>query len=188
MRCTELFSGLQSQWLSRPSADGCGATRSRSTIGLTLGGSAAYPLPGTPANGIHVWNFKTHTGSILAGCEGCYWPAWSPNGKWLMVLRPNGNLMRYSPITKTWTEFGDIHTSFNWWTWSRDSKFIYYTANEGIYRIPLGTGKSELFASFKDIKLPANDTVGIISMTPDNMPAIMSDTSVQQIYSLEWKK
>src|SRR5207249_8995259 len=148
-----------------------------------------YPLPGTPAKGIHVWNFKTHTGSILAGCEGCYWPAWSPNGKWLMVLRPNSNsFMRYSPVTKTWTEFGDIHTSFNWWVWSRDSKFIYYTANEGIYRIPLSTGKSEFFASFKDIKLPANDTVGIISMTPNNMPAIMSDTSVQQIYSLEWKK
>jgi hypothetical protein len=31
MRCTELFSGLQSQLLSRPSADGCSATRSRNT-------------------------------------------------------------------------------------------------------------------------------------------------------------
>ena len=145
-----------------------------------------YTLPGTPAKGIHVWNFKTHTGSIMTGCEGCYWPLWSPDGKSLMALRPNDSFVRYSQITKTWTEFAQIHASFNWWVWSRDSKFIYYTTNDGIYRIPISNGKSEFFASFKDVKVPAN--IGIISMTPGNTPAIMSDASVQQIYSLEWKK
>jgi len=66
--------------------------------------------------------------------------------------------------------------------------FSLMPGNEGIYRIPLSTGKSEFFASFKGVKLPSYDSVGIISMTPENMLAIMSDTSVQQIYSLEWKK
>jgi len=47
---------------------------------------------------------------------------------------------------------------------------------------------SEFFASFKDVKLPTNGAARIISMTPNDMPALMSDTSVQQIYSLEWKK
>ena len=151
-----------------------------------------YPLPGTPAKGVHVWNFKTHTGSIMTGCDGCYWPSWSPDGKWLMALRPNDNssdsFVRYSEVAKAWTEFAHIQTSFNWWVWSRDNRSIYYTTNDGIYRIPLSTAKSEFYASFRDVKLPASDAAGIISMTPDNTPATMSDASVQQIYRLEWKK
>ena len=150
-----------------------------------------YPLPGTPAKGVHVWNFKTRTGSVMTGCNGCYWPLWSPNGQWLMALRPNDNssdsFVRYSPVTKKWTEFAHIQTSFNWWVWSRDSKFIYYTTNDGIYRISLSTAKLEFYATFRDIKLPTS-VAGIISMTPDNTPATMSDASVQQVYRLEWKK
>ena len=96
--------------------------------------------------------------------------------------------MLYSPVTKSWTEFGGSPKPFNWWVWSRDSRSIYYTAKDGIYRIPLSTRKSQFFAPFTDVKLPTDDAVRIISMTPDNMPAIMSDVSVEQIYSLEWKK
>ena len=148
-----------------------------------------YPLPGTVAKGIHVWNFRTHTGSILPGSEGYYWPAWSPDGRWLIAVHPSPNrFMLYSPVTKAWTDFGESPKSSNWWVWSRDSKSIYYTASDGIYRIPLSKGKSEFFADFKGVKHPTNGTARIISMTPNDMPAIMSDASVQQIYSLEWKK
>jgi hypothetical protein len=93
--------------------------------------------------------------------------------------------MLYSPITKTWREFGESPNPSNWWVWSRDSKSIYYTASDGIYRISLSTDKSEFFVAYKDVK-PHPDRV--ISMTPDDRPAIMSDASVQQIYALEWKK
>jgi hypothetical protein len=96
--------------------------------------------------------------------------------------------MLYSPVTKAWKDFGESPKEFNWWVWSRDSKSIYYTASDSIYRIPLSTGKSEFFASFKDVKVPTNDSARVISMTPNDTPAIMSDTSVQQIYALEWQK
>ena len=145
-----------------------------------------YPNPGTSAKGIHVWNFRTHTGSILPGSEGYHSPAWSPDGKWLIAVHDSPNhFMLYSPVAKAWTDFGENPKDSNWWVWSRDSKSIYYTASDGIYRIPLSTGKSEFFASFKNVKVMPER---VISMTPNDMPAVMSDASVQQIYSLEWKK
>jgi len=145
-----------------------------------------YPNPGTSAKGIHVWNFTTRTESILPASEGYYWPAWSPDGRWLIAVHPSpSRFMLYSPITKTWREFGESRTPSSWWVWSRDSKSIYYTASDGIYRTSLSTGKSELFVAFKDVK-PHPDRV--ISMTPDDRPAIMSDASVQQIYALEWNR
>ena len=151
-----------------------------------------YPLPGLVPKGIHTWSFKTHTGSILPESATYYWPSWSPDGKWLVAVAANPKrFMLYSPATQHWRELAEWGGSSGWWVWSHDSKAIYQLdyepQNKRVLRIPLATGRAEVFASLEGVKLTVNAGVEL-SVTADNMPAIISDNSVQQIYSLDWKK
>ena len=159
------------------------------------GESVAYgefPFRGTTPNGIHIWNFKSHSGSILPASEGYYWPSWSQDGKWLAAFAPNPTrFVLYSPTTKKWQEWAKQEHFVDSWAWSSDSNFIYVlvtnSSGTGIYRIPISTGKWELFASLTGVRVINRESL-FVSVTPDNMPAVMSNTSVTQIYQLEWNK
>ena len=151
-----------------------------------------YPLPGLVPKGIHTWSFKTHTGSILPESATYYWPSWSPDGKWLVAVAANPErFMLYSPATQHWRELAKWGGSSDWWVWSHDSKAIYQfdreQQNNRVLRIPLATGRAEVFATLEGVKITFNMGEEL-SVTADNMPTIMSDNSVQQIYSLDWKK
>ena len=151
-----------------------------------------YPLPGLVPKGIHTWSFKTHTGSTLPESATYYWPSWSPDGRWLVAVAANPKrFMLYSPATQHWRELAEWGGSSGWWVWSHDSKAIYQLdrepQNNRVLRIPLATGRAEVFATLEGVKITVNTGVEL-NVTADNMPAIISDNSVQQIYSLDWKK
>ena len=146
-----------------------------------------FPFPGQKIKGIKVLDLATRQVSIMPGSEGLYVPSWSPDGKYMVAVAQNpSRMMLYSASSKTWKEIRRFDTPWGYWVWLQDSKGIYISAPSGIYRIGIPDGKMERVASLDGLNLSGQDL--FLSLTADGQPAMMSDTSVVQIYSLEWKK
>jgi hypothetical protein len=56
----------------------------------------------------------------------------------------------------------------------------------GVYRLNIADGKWTLVALFTGLSLSSSPFENFLSLTSDGRPAMMSDTSVVQIYSLRW--
>ena len=151
-----------------------------------------FPLPGQEKKGIMMLDLATRKVSNMAGSEGFLVPSWSPDGKYLVAAADNPDrMMLYSTQSGTWKELRRLEMSWGYWVWSRDSKSTYmasWGADPGIYRLTIPDGKLEKVTALKGIKFdPDNDVrEGFISLTADGLPAVLSDTSVVQIYSLKW--
>ena len=56
-----------------------------------------------------------------------------------------------------------------------------------VYRLAITDSKWERLGKFDGLNFPGSDELeGFLSLTADDQPAIMSDTSVVQIYSAKW--
>jgi tricorn protease-like protein len=146
-----------------------------------------FPYPGQKIEGIKILDLATRQVSLMPGSEGLYLPSWSPDGQYMVAIAQNpSRLMLYSAASKSWKELKRFDSPWGYWVWSRDSKGIYISAPKGIYLIAIPDGKMELVAPLDGLNLRGEDL--FVSLTADGRPAMMSDTSVVQIYSLEWKK
>lgn len=56
----------------------------------------------------------------------------------------------------------------------------------GVYRLNIADGKWTLIATFNGLRLSSDGPQNQLSITPDGQVAMMSDTSVVQIYSMRW--
>ena len=59
-------------------------------------------------------------------------------------------------------------------------------SDPGIYQLTIGTGKWKLAAKFDGLTVDLDGWEGFPSITADGQLAMMSDTSVVQIYSAKW--
>jgi eukaryotic-like serine/threonine-protein kinase len=150
-----------------------------------------FPFPGQKIKGIEVFDLATRKLSLMPGSEGFYVPSWAPDGRYMVALAQNpSRMMLYSAQTRTWKELKRFDTPWGYWVWSGDSKFLYFAMTHdqpGIYRLTIPDGKWERVATFDGLNVNP-DFEPFLSLTADDQPALMSDTSVVQIYSLEWNK
>jgi hypothetical protein len=56
----------------------------------------------------------------------------------------------------------------------------------GIYRLNIADAKWTLVATFNGLSVSSDGTENLLSITPDGRVAMMSDTSVVQIYAMRW--
>jgi WD40 repeat protein len=116
-------------------------------------------------------------------------PRWSPDGKFLVAESLDSrNLMTYEFRTQTWTRLAVTgNEMIGYSSWSSDSKFVYYnTYSNGagkILRVSVRTRQPEMVVALKD--LDEADTMGrFFTLTPDDRPVVVRDTSIAEIYSL----
>ena len=155
-----------------------------------------YPTPGLPLKGIQILDLATRKISIMKGSESFYVPSWSPNGKYLVAIAQNPfRMMLYSTSSDRWKELKSFDSPWGYWIWSNDSSSIYIamkTATQsdkaGIYRLTIPDGKWTLAMTFNGLNVSPDGTEGIPSLTADGQLAMMSDTSVVQIYSSKWTR
>jgi dipeptidyl aminopeptidase/acylaminoacyl peptidase len=150
-----------------------------------------YPLPGEKLEGIKVLDLATRKISIMPGSEGFYVPSWSPDGKYMVASAQNpSRVVLYSAQSGTWKDLKKFELPGGMYLWSSDSKSIYMavtSGDTGVYRLTIPDGKWELTAKFDGLNI--NDQLlNFLSLTADGRPALMSDTSVVQIYSAKWTK
>jgi Tol biopolymer transport system component len=151
------------------------------------------PTPGH-FTGIKVLDLASKKVSVWPGSPGIYVPSWSPDGKYMVAIaNPPKRMVVYSRETKTWRTLKQFGADWGFWRWSGDSKSILMAKiaaepgeQPGIYRLNIADGKWTLVALFNGLSVSSSPFENFLSITSDGRPAMMSDTSVVQIYSLRW--
>ncbi len=151
-----------------------------------------FPRSGQELPGVKVLDLATRKVSIMPGSEGFYVPAWSPDGKYMVAMAQNpSRMMLYSTQSGTWKELKKFELPWGYYVWSSDSKSLYMavtTEQSGLYRLSIADGKWDLIAKLDGLNFGSDELEGFLSLTADGQPAIMSDTSVVQVYSSKWNK
>ena len=75
--------------------------------------------------------------------------------------------------------------------WSRDGRHIYsarlYGADPGLYRVGVADGKLERVTTLDPRILNWSTVDKWAGLAPDDSPLVLRDTSVEEIYELEWQ-
>jgi Tol biopolymer transport system component len=151
------------------------------------------PTPGH-YTGVKVLDLASKKVSVWPGSPGIYIPSWSPDGKYMVAIaNPPKRMVVYTRETKTWRTLKQCGADWGFWRWSGDSKSILMAKiaaepgeQPGVYRLNIADGKWTLVALFNGMSVSSSPFENYLSITSDGRPAMMSDTSVVQIYSLRW--
>ena len=154
---------------------------------------ALNDFPTSGGQKIKILDLATRKVSIMPGSEGFYVPSWSPDGKYMVAMANNpSRMVLYSAASKTWKDLLTFKSPWGYWVWANDSKSLYFAVRgaepegqSGMYRLTVD-GKLDLVAKYDGLTVSLNGWEGFPSLTSDGRMAMMSDTSVVQIYSLRW--
>jgi len=140
---------------------------------------------------VHLFDLRTHQISTLPGSEG-YWSArWSPDGRYIAALGLASQLVLFDFTTNKWVEL--LKATVGYPNWSRDGKWIYSNliseSPGAVIRIRIKDRKVERVASMKDLQ---GSPTGFwdawwSGLAPDDSLLVLRDTSVQEIYALDWE-
>ncbi len=152
-----------------------------------------YPKPGQP-RAIKVLDLATRKVSIMPGSEGYYVGEWSPDGKYMIAVAQNpSRLVLYTAKSGTWRDIRKFDGAWGWCVWSSDSKSVYVqmpTAAPGVepgfYRLGIPDGSWKLTNTLDGLAAGSDNQEIFFALTADGRLAMMSDTSVVQIYYAKW--
>jgi Tol biopolymer transport system component/DNA-binding winged helix-turn-helix (wHTH) protein len=155
--------------------------------GNSLAFAPLFWLEGSTA--IHVLDLKTGQVSALPGSEGFFSARWSPDGRHIAALRANSQtLMLLDVQTQRWEELAKSAAYPNW---SRDGRYIYfgdpYTNEAALYRVRINDRKVEKLATLNPRFLMWASAGKWTGLAPDDSPLVLRDTSVEEIYALDWE-
>ena len=152
-----------------------------------------YPNPGQP-RAIKVLDLATRKISIMPGSEGYYVGEWSPDGKYMIAVAQNpSRLVLYTAKSGAWRDIRKFEGAWGWCVWSNDSKSVYVqmpTAAPGVepgfYRLGIPDGSWKLINTLDGLAVSSDSLELFFALTSDGRLAMMSDTSVVQIYYAKW--
>ena len=153
---------------------------------IVYGRSSEYMAEDSTPKSIQMLDLTTRLVSTVPGSEGLFSPRWSPDGRYLIAMPlDQRKLMLFDIASKKWTEMAN--GTFNNPVWSKDGKYIYYQSyDEGspIRRMPVGGGRVEEIADFRDLQPGA--TVGYWGIASEDAPIASFHFLTADIYSVEW--
>ena len=135
---------------------------------------------------IYILDFKTRRVSQVEGSEGLFSPRWSPDGKYLMAMKPDSTaILLYSFHLQKWTTIARGLLSYA--AWSRNSKYIYALDFHlpGVtrwVRIRVGDGSVETVADVGNIRQISSGWTGLGA---DESPIVGREIGTEEIYALE---
>jgi serine/threonine protein kinase len=140
---------------------------------------------------IYVLDLKTRTPRKLPGSDGLYSPRWSPDGRYLAAIPLDSlKLMLFDFTTQKWTELANLFVAYP--TWSRDSRSLYFDGildnQESFFRLEINDGKLERIFNLKGFQAVGGAFGNWSGLAPDESPLVVRDTSIQEIYALDWDR
>ena len=141
-------------------------------------GSAVYTL-----------DLKTRKATKLPGSDGLYSPRWSPDGRSIAAITLDSlKLKLFDLATQQWTELANVFVAYP--TWSRDGRYLYFNGiqdnTEGYYRVQVSDHKLERLFSLKGFQAAGGAFGNWSGLGPDDLPLLVRDASIQEIYALDW--
>jgi serine/threonine protein kinase len=152
-----------------------------------------YPNPGQP-RAIKLLDLATRKISIMPGSEGYYVGEWSPDGQYMVAVAQNpSRLVLYTVKSGTWKDLKKFDVPWGWFIWSDDSKSLYVNlmgsapgTEPGFYRLGIPDGAWKLTNTLDGLTVSSDNGEIFFALTSDGRLAMMSDTSVVQIYYAKW--
>ena len=133
--------------------------------------------------------------SLLPGSERLNAPRWSPDGRYVAATALSQNKWRSPGVvifdfaTHAWTGLEDDPIDNKWW--SADGNYFYfdkYVNNDpAIFRLRISDRRIERVAGLKDIRRSPGIMGWWMGLMPDGSPMVLRDTSIQEVYALDWK-
>jgi serine/threonine protein kinase len=138
---------------------------------------------------IYTLDLQTRKATKLPGSDGLYSPRWSPDGRSIAAITLDSlNLKLFDLATQQWTELANIFVAYP--TWSRDGRYLYFNGiqnnTEGYYRVQVSDHKLERLFSMKGFQAAGGAFGNWSGLGPDDLPLLVRDASIQEIYSLDW--
>jgi eukaryotic-like serine/threonine-protein kinase len=139
---------------------------------------------------VYVLDLSTRNVSKLPGSDGLYSPRWSPDGRYIAAIPLDSlKLMLFDLTTQKWTELARIFVAYP--TWSRDGHHLYFDGilnnQEGYYRVQVSGGKLERIFSMQGFQAAGGPFGNWSGIAPDESPLLVRDSSIQELYALDWE-
>ncbi len=141
---------------------------------------------GTGKEVIHLCDLSTRQVSVLPGSQGLWTSRWSPDGRYIAAVTVDRSqrLKLYDTQTRSWQDLGPDHVENP--LWSHDGKYVYFgresNKTEGVFRIRVSDGTYERVAQFGNLRLVDDGWNGL---TEDDLPLVLRDAGIQEIYALD---
>jgi eukaryotic-like serine/threonine-protein kinase len=139
---------------------------------------------------VYVLDLKTRKVSKLPGSDGLYSPRWSPDGRYIAAIPLDSlKLMLFDLTSEKWTELARLFVAYP--TWSRDARYLYFDGildnQEGYYRVQVSDRKLERIFSMQGFQAAGGAFGNWSGITLDESPLLVRDSSIQEIYTLDWE-
>jgi serine/threonine protein kinase/Tol biopolymer transport system component len=148
--------------------------------------------PGTKAPVLRLLDIKNKQLSVLPGSEGMIYPIWSPDGRFIAADAdggPRNGAWIYNVTTHEWKRLPLV--DYNYWSWSHDSKYIYYDLPAGdqaaAMRLRVADGKIEKVATLAGIRRVLGAFGEWFGLDPRDSPLLLRNTGNQQVYAIDWE-
>ena len=133
-------------------------------------------------------DLRSHQAMSVPGSQGLFGSQWSPDGRYLVALMPDGlGLKMYDKGTATWKKFAS-RLEINFEFWSRDSRYVYFdtlSADPAFYRAHVPDLKIERVLNLKGYCRPFGFIGAYSGLAPDGSPLIVNDVGWHEIYALD---
>lgn len=159
---------------------------------------ATLPSVNGVANGrpsIQIVDLKSRKTRMLPGSEGLQAPRWSPDGRFVVATALSEGkwadpaVLIFDFRTGKWSGFEKDPIDNKWW--STDGKYFYFDKlinnDPAIYRLRLSDRSVERVTSLKDVRRSFGDMGWWLGLTPDGSPMVLRDTSIAEIYALDFR-
>jgi Tol biopolymer transport system component len=139
---------------------------------------------------VYILDLKTRNASKLPESDGLYSPRWSPDGRYIAAIPLDSlKLMLFDLSSQKWRELAKIFVAYP--TWSRDGRYLYFDGildnQEGYYRVQVSDGKLERILSMQGFQAAGGAFGNWSGIAPDESPLLVRDSSIQEIYALDWE-
>jgi Tol biopolymer transport system component len=156
-------------------------------------------LRSTPAaidddSSIQILDLKKKKLSMLPGSQGLTAPRWSPDGSQVVATSLSHGKWNHPAVmifdfkSQSWQGLEDDPIDNKWWSY--DGKYFYFDKlmenDPAIYRIRLSDRAIERIVSLKQIRRSLNIMGWWSGLTPAGDPMVLRDTSIEEIYALDW--
>ena len=154
---------------------------------ISFGRLIDYGTEQNPDLTIEIYSFERHSHTTLHGSQGLWTARWSPDGRFISAVTQDSRTLRLFDMQKeVWTDLASI--GVNDAIWSPDSRYVYFDTFFGndaaIYRVEISTHKLERRVDLRGF--PRGGFYGPwLGMTPDGLPMVLKDTSIEEIYRLD---
>ena len=148
-----------------------------------------YRKPGPPDDetAIYIWDRKNDSITKVPGSDGLFSARWSPDGNSIAALRfSNLEVLVYDRGKGEWRSV--LARGGGWPWWSKDSRSLYVGHNERLERIRVSDGTIEPVLKLSATPRTYGTNGYWIGYTPDEEPLVFRDSSLQEIFALEWQR